>query len=178
MSDKSNDPSLKDADIIYLKENFDVQQSSSSLKSRLKKWLLAKELTLYCVGHSSTYIDIQRLTAFPYEAKFAKLGRFDDVPELADVLLIIGPISEKNSKRINEVYLRMRKPTWVIYFGIDSFESPLKSSITYDSKIRETIPADIIIPGKYPRPEALFEALEKIHKMIKLNLSPKGTIDD
>lgn len=89
-------------------------------------------------------------------------------PRHADVLFIGGYQTLKSIKRAQRIYEQMSEPRVVIALG----SCTMTGGMYWDSyntikRLEDYIPVNFYIPGCPPRPEAIFEACEKIFKHVK-----------
>ena len=105
---------------------------------------------------ASSHYDIDRFGA--------GLPRFS--PRQADVLMVVGTVSQKISPILRRVYDQMADPKWVIAFGAcASVGGPYDNYSTLQG-IDRIIPVDIYIPGCPPRPEMIIDGLMKLQEKI------------
>ncbi len=89
-------------------------------------------------------------------------------PRHADVLFIAGYQTLKSIKRAQRVYEQMPEPRVVIALG----SCTMTGGMYWDSyntikRLEDYLPVTMYIPGCPPRPEAIFEAVDKIFKHVK-----------
>ena len=95
----------------------------------------------------------------------AGLPRFS--PRQADVLMVVGTVSHKNSEVLKIIWDQMCEPKWCISFGAcASVGGPYDNYATLQG-IDRIVPVDIYIPGCPPRPEAVLDGLMKLQDMIQ-----------
>ncbi len=105
---------------------------------------------------ASAHYDIDRFGA--------GLPRFS--PRMADVLMVVGTVSQKQAPVVKLIYDQMCEPKWAIAFGAcASVGGPYDNYATLQGLDR-VIPVDIYIPGCPPRPEAVIGGLMKLHEKI------------
>lgn len=88
-------------------------------------------------------------------------------PRHADVLFIAGYQTLKSIKRAKRIYEQMPEPKVVIALG----SCTMTGGMYWDSyntikRLEDYLPVNLYIPGCPPRPEAVFEACEKIFKHV------------
>lgn len=111
---------------------------------------------------ASSHYDIDRFGA--------GLPRFS--PRQADVLMVVGTVSQKIAPILKRVYDQMAEPKWVIAFGAcASVGGPYDNYSTLQG-IDRVIPVDIYIPGCPPRPEMVLEGLMKLQEKIQNQKHP------
>ena len=89
-------------------------------------------------------------------------------PRHADVLFIAGYQTLKSIKRARQVYEQMAEPRVVIALG----SCTISGGMYWDSyntikRLSDYLPVNMYIPGCPPRPEAVFEACDKIFQHVK-----------
>ncbi len=96
----------------------------------------------------------------------AEAPRFS--PRQADVLWIVGTISQRQGPVLKRIYDQMTDPKWVISFGTCAACGGFYDNYTTIPGADKIVPVDIYIPGCPPRPEAVLDGLmllqEKIQK--------------
>ena len=111
---------------------------------------------------ASAHYDIDRFGA--------GLPRFS--PRQADVLIVVGTLSQKLSPVLKRVYDQMAEPKWVIAFGAcASVGGPYDNYATLQG-IDRIVPVDIYIPGCPPRPEVVLDGLMKLQEKIQHQKHP------
>lgn len=89
-------------------------------------------------------------------------------PRHADVLFISGYQTHKSIERAKRIYEQMAEPRVIIALG----SCTMTGGMYWDSyntikKLDDYLPVTMYIPGCPPRPEAVFEACEKIFEHVK-----------
>lgn len=96
----------------------------------------------------------------------AALPRFS--PRQADVLFVVGTISQKIAPIMRRVYDQMCEPKWVVAFGVCTCTGGFYNNYSTVQGIDTIVPVDVYIPGCPPRPETVLQGLillqEKIQK--------------
>ena len=89
-------------------------------------------------------------------------------PRHADVLFIAGYQTFKSMKRAQRVYKQMPDPKAVIALGACTMSGGMYwDSYNTVKRVSDYIPVNIYVPGCPPRPEAVFEACEKIFQHVR-----------
>jgi len=89
-------------------------------------------------------------------------------PRHADALFIAGYQTLKSVKRAQLIYQQMAEPKVVLALGACT----MTGGIYWDSyntikRLEDYLPVTMYIPGCPPRPEAVFEACDKIFQHVK-----------
>ncbi len=88
-------------------------------------------------------------------------------PRHADVLFIAGYQTSKSIKRAKRIYEQMPEPRVVIALGSCSMTGGMYwDSYNTIKRLSDHIPVNLYVPGCPPRPEAVFEAAEKIFQHV------------
>jgi len=95
----------------------------------------------------------------------AGLPRFS--PRQADVLLVVGTVSQKIAPLLRRVYDQMCEPKWVVAFGVCTCTGGFYDNYATVQGIDTILPVDIYIPGCPPRPEAVLDGLMKLQTKIE-----------
>jgi len=98
---------------------------------------------------SSTIYDTDRFGA--------ALPRFS--PRQADLLWVVGTISQRQAPALRRIYEQMMDPKYVLAFGTCASSGGFYDNYTTVPGIDKIIPCDIYVPGCPPRPEAVLDGL-------------------
>ena len=80
-------------------------------------------------------------------------------PRQADVLFVVGTISQKLAPVLSNIYEQMCAPKWVVAFGVCTCTGGFYDNYATVTGIDHIVPVDIYIPGCPPRPETVLEGL-------------------
>ncbi|MCP2518905.1 NADH-quinone oxidoreductase subunit B [SCandidatus Aminicenantes bacterium Aminicenantia_JdfR_composite] len=95
----------------------------------------------------------------------AGLTRFS--PRQADLLLVVGTVTQKLAPVLRKIYDQMTEPKWVIAIGACAVSGGIYNNYAVVQGIDKIIPVDVYIPGCPPRPEAILDALIKLQNKIQ-----------
>jgi NADH-quinone oxidoreductase subunit B len=87
----------------------------------------------------------------------AEAPRFS--PRQADLLWVVGTISQRQAPVLRRIYEQMMEPKWVLAFGTCASCGGFYDNYTTVPGIDKIIPCDVYIPGCPPRPEAVMDGL-------------------
>ncbi len=94
----------------------------------------------------------------------AEAPRFS--PRQADLLWVVGTISQRQAPILKRIYEQMMEPKWVMAFGTCASCGGFYDNYATVAGIDNIIPCDVYIPGCPPRPEAVFDGLMLIQDKI------------
>ena len=87
----------------------------------------------------------------------AEAPRFS--PRQADLLWVVGTISQRQAPVLQRIYAQMMEPKWVLAFGTCASCGGFYDNYTTVPGIDKIIPCDVYVPGCPPRPEAVLDGL-------------------
>ena len=101
----------------------------------------------------------------------AEFPRFS--PRQADLLIIVGTITEKMGPVLRRIYEQMAEPKWVMAFGVCACTGGFYQNYNTMPGADQVVPVDVYIPGCQPRPEQVLDGLmllqDKIQKKKGIN---------
>lgn len=95
----------------------------------------------------------------------AEFPRFS--PRQADLLMVVGTISERQAPILKRIYEQMCEPKWVVSFGVCASSGGFYQNYAAVPGIDRVIPVDAYIPGCPPRPEQILDALVMLQDSIQ-----------
>ena len=87
-------------------------------------------------------------------------------PRQADLLMIVGTVTQKQAPLLRKVYEQMCEPKWVMAFGVCATSGGFYQNYASLPGIDKIIPVDIYIPGCPPRPEMVIDGIMKLQELI------------
>jgi NADH-quinone oxidoreductase subunit B len=103
----------------------------------------------------------------------AEFPRFS--PRQADLLMIVGTITEKQAPALRRVYDQMAEPKWVMAFGACASSGGFYDNYSTLPGIDRVVPVDIYVPGCPPRPEGVLDGLMALQRKIQRSKHPVGS---
>jgi len=87
----------------------------------------------------------------------AEFPRFS--PRQADLLFIVGTITEKMGPVLRRIHEQMAEPKWVIAFGVCASTGGFYQNYNPMPGADQVVPVDVYIPGCPPPPQAILAGL-------------------
>jgi NADH-quinone oxidoreductase subunit B len=104
----------------------------------------------------------------------AEFPRFS--PRQADLLWVVGTISQRQAPVLRRIYEQMTEPKWVMAFGTCASSGGFYDNYATVAGIDKIIPCDIYVPGCPPRPEAVFDGLMLLQDKIARGNTTPGVV--
>jgi len=95
----------------------------------------------------------------------AEFPRFS--PRQADMLMVVGTISERQGPILKRIYEQIAEPKWVVAFGVCASSGGFYQNYATIPGVDHVVPVDVYIPGCPPRPEAILDALIMLQDKIQ-----------
>lgn len=93
-------------------------------------------------------------------------------PRQADLLIVVGTITQRQAPILRRVWEQMAEPKWVISFGACTSSGGPYDNYAVLQGIDRIIPVDVYIPGCPPRPEAVLDGLMKLQYSLQHDRQP------
>lgn len=107
---------------------------------------------------------------YDYARFGAEVPRFS--PRQADLMMVVGTITQKQAPILRTVYEQMAEPKWVISFGVCASSGGFYRNYATVQGIESIIPVDVFIPGCPPRPEAMLDAIMMLQGKVQKERRP------
>jgi NADH-quinone oxidoreductase subunit B len=104
----------------------------------------------------------------------AEAPRF--TPRQADLLWVVGTVSQRQAPILKRVYEQIADPKWVVAFGTCASSGGFYDNYATLAGIDKVVPVDIYIPGCPPRPEAVLDGLMLLQDKIQTRDRTPGII--
>jgi NADH-quinone oxidoreductase subunit B len=100
----------------------------------------------------------------------AALPRFS--PRQADLLMVVGTVTQKQAPILLKVYEQMCEPKWVMAFGVCASTGGFYQNYASLPGIDRIIPVDVYVPGCPPRPEMVIDGIMRLQESIARGKHP------
>lgn len=132
----------------------------------LVKWARKNSIWPMPFGTACCAIELMSTLSSRYDlSRFgAEVLRFS--PRQSDLLIVGGRVCIKMMPVLQQIYLQMPEPKWVISMGACASCGGVFDTYTMIQGVDQFIPVDIYIPGCPPRPENVIQALEMLQDQI------------
>jgi NADH-quinone oxidoreductase subunit B len=87
-------------------------------------------------------------------------------PRQADLLWVVGTISQKQAPVLRRVWEQMCEPKWAVAFGVCASTGGFYDNYCTVQGADRVIPIDVYIPGCPPRPEQVIDGLRLLQNKI------------
>jgi NADH-quinone oxidoreductase subunit B len=104
----------------------------------------------------------------------AEAARFS--PRQADLLWVVGTISQRQAPVLKRIYEQMMTPKWVMAFGTCAATGGFYDNYATLAGIDKIVPVDVYIPGCPPRPEMVLDGLMLLQDKIARGESRPGIV--
>ena len=111
-------------------------------------------------------IELMATGASRYDiARFgAEAMRF--TPRQCDLLICAGRVAMKMMPVIQQIYVQMTEPKWVLSMGACASTGGVFDTYAVIQGIDQFMPVDVYVPGCPPRPETLLEGIMLIQQIV------------
>jgi NADH-quinone oxidoreductase subunit B len=104
----------------------------------------------------------------------AEAARFS--PRQADLLWVVGTISQRQAPVLKRIYEQMMTPKWVMAFGTCASTGGFYDNYATLAGIDKIVPVDVYIPGCPPRPEMVLDGLMLLQDKIARGEGRPGVV--
>ncbi|MFN7229024.1 MAG: NADH-quinone oxidoreductase subunit NuoB [Synechococcaceae cyanobacterium] len=133
----------------------------------LHNWARLSSLWPLLYGTACCFIEFAALIGSRFDFdRFGLVPRSS--PRQADLLIVAGTVTMKMAPALVRLYEQMPEPKYVIAMGACTITGGMFSpdSTTAVRWVDKLIPVALYLPGCPPRPEAIFDAVEKLRKKV------------
>ena len=156
---------------------FDNHLEGDVVVSRLDamiNWIRANSMWPMPMGLACCAIELMATAGARFDmARFGcEVMRFS--PRQADCMIVAGTVTYKMAPVVRRLYDQMAEPKWVIAMGACASSGGMYRSYAVLQGVDRILPVDVYVSGCPPRPEALLDAMLKLHAKIGRESSAKG----
>ena len=160
---------MADADIapVITTRRDDAMGFLERMVSKGLGWARKYSLFTYPFATACCGMEYMSVAASRYDiARFgAEFPRFS--PRQADLLIIVGTITERQGPALRRIYEQMCEPKWVVAFGVCASTGGFYQNYSTMPGADQAIPVDVYIPGCPPRPEQVLDGLIMLQERIQ-----------
>jgi NADH-quinone oxidoreductase subunit B len=128
-----------------------------------RKWsLFSYPFVTACCGMEYMSVAAPKYDIARFGAEFPRFS-----PRQADLLIIVGTITERQGPALRRIYDQMCEPKWVIAFGVCASTGGFYQNYSTMPGADQVVPVDVYIPGCPPRPEQVLDALVLLQERIQ-----------
>jgi NADH-quinone oxidoreductase subunit B len=129
---------------------------------------LARLNSLWPLPFATSCCGIEYMATMAPHYDLARFGmeRMSFSPRQSDLLMVMGTISKKMGPVLQEVYVQMAEPRWVIAVGACAASGGIFDTYSVLQGIDRVIPVDVYVPGCPPRPEQIINGILKIQDLV------------
>ena len=140
--------------------------AKQSKLARIPEWGRKFSLFTYPFVTACCGMEYMSVAAPKYDiARFgAEFPRFS--PRQADLLIIVGTITERQGPALRRIYEQMAEPKWVVAFGVCASTGGFYQNYSTMPGADQVVPVDVYIPGCPPRPEQVLDGLILLQERI------------
>lgn len=132
-------------------------------------WGRSNSIWSFLLGTSCCAIEFMTLGAARYDMARFGFEVTRNSPRQADVMLVLGTITNKMAPLMKRLYEQIAEPKYVVAVGGCTISGgPFCKSYHVVNGIDKIIPVDVFIPGCPPRPEAFYYGLMQLQRKIKI----------
>jgi NADH-quinone oxidoreductase subunit B len=142
--------------------NFVTASLSEAVKWARKFSLFSYPFVTACCGMEYMSVAAPKYDIARFGAEFPRFS-----PRQADLLIIVGTITERQGPALRRIYDQMCEPKWVIAFGVCASTGGFYQNYSTMPGADQVVPVDVYIPGCPPRPEQVLDALVLLQERIQ-----------
>ena len=130
---------------------------------------LARANSLWPLPFATSCCGIEFMATMGSNYDLARFGmeRMSFSPRQADILMVMGTIAKKMGPILQQVYVQMAEPKWVLSVGACACSGGIFDTYSVLQGIDKVIPVDVYVPGCPPRHEQIMDGIMKIKELAK-----------
>ncbi len=129
---------------------------------------LARKNSLWPLPFATSCCGIEFMATMGAHYDLGRFGaeRLSFSPRQADLLMVMGTIAKKMAPVIQQVYIQMAEPRWVLAVGACASSGGIFDTYSVLQGIDRVVPVDVYVPGCPPRPEQIIDGFMKIQDLV------------
>jgi len=129
---------------------------------------LARKNSIWPLPFATSCCGIEFMATMGAHYDLGRFGaeRLSFSPRQADLLMVMGTIAKKMGPVIQQVYIQMAEPRWVIAVGACAASGGIFDSYSVLQGIDKVVPVDVYVPGCPPRPEQIIDGFRKVQDLV------------
>jgi NADH-quinone oxidoreductase subunit B len=129
---------------------------------------LARKNSIWPLPFATSCCGIEFMATMGAHYDLGRFGaeRLSFSPRQADLLMVMGTIAKKMAPVIQQVYIQMAEPRWVLAVGACASSGGIFDTYSVLQGIDRVVPVDVYVPGCPPRPEQIIDGFMKIQELV------------
>ena len=129
---------------------------------------LARKNSIWPLPFATSCCGIEFMATMGAHYDLGRFGaeRLSFSPRQADLLMVMGTIAKKMAPVIQQVYIQMAEPRWVLAVGACASSGGIFDSYSVLQGIDRVVPVDVYVPGCPPRPEQIIDGFMKVQDLV------------
>jgi NADH-quinone oxidoreductase subunit B len=129
---------------------------------------LARKNSIWPLPFATSCCGIEFMATMGAHYDLARFGseRLSFSPRQADLLMVMGTIAKKMAPVVQQVYIQMAEPRWVLAVGACASSGGIFDTYSVLQGIDRVVPVDVYVPGCPPRPEQIIDGFMKIQELV------------
>jgi NADH-quinone oxidoreductase subunit B len=130
---------------------------------------LARKNSIWPLPFATSCCGIEFMATMGAHYDLGRFGaeRLSFSPRQADLLMVMGTIAKKMGPVVQQVYVQMAEPRWVIAVGACAASGGIFDTYSVLQGIDKVVPVDVYVPGCPPRPEQVIDGFMKIQELVE-----------
>jgi len=129
---------------------------------------LARKNSIWPLPFATSCCGIEFMATMGAHYDLGRFGaeRLSFSPRQADLLMVMGTIAKKMAPVVQQVYIQMAEPRWVIAVGACASSGGIFDTYSVLQGIDRVVPVDVYVPGCPPRPEQIIDGFLRIQDLV------------
>lgn len=129
---------------------------------------LARKNSIWPLPFATSCCGIEFMATMGAHYDLGRFGaeRLSFSPRQADLLMVMGTIAKKMAPVVQQVYIQMSEPRWVIAVGACAASGGIFDTYSVLQGIDRIVPVDVYVPGCPPRPEQIIDGFMKVQELV------------